>query len=70
MTVPVMCIRTQADIAKTAEAIWPWLRGLLNEPELTSPEVVADAKHASPREIAEQLAEAALEASPCLGARP
>jgi hypothetical protein len=60
-----MCPPSQADIAKTAEHIWPWLRGLLNEPRLPWSEILTDPKHAPLREIAEQLAEAALEAAPC-----
>jgi len=35
-----MC--SPADIAKAAEAIWPCLRGLLDEPQLDGPEVIAN----------------------------
>jgi hypothetical protein len=45
-----------------------WLRGLLNEPPLSWDEVVKDPRHALLREIAEQLAEAALEGASCEGA--
>jgi hypothetical protein len=65
-----MCSPTQAAVAKAAEATWPWLRGLLNEPRLTWSEIVANPKHAPLREIAEQMASAALEASPCPGGTP
>jgi hypothetical protein len=64
-----MCARTPAEIMRAAEASWPWLRGLLNEPNLSWSEVLSDPRHAPLREIAEQLAEAALEAVPCPGAR-
>jgi hypothetical protein len=63
-----MCARTRAEIMRAAEASWPWLRGLLNEPTLSWSEVVNDPRHAQLLEIAEQLAEAALEAVPCPGA--
>jgi hypothetical protein len=62
-----MC--SPADIAKAAEAIWPWLRGLLDETQLDWPEVVANPKHEQLREIAEEMAGAALGAT-CPGSRP
>ena len=62
-----MC--SPADIAKAAEAIWPWLRGLLDETQLDWAEVVTNPKHEQLREIAEEMAGAALGAT-CPGSRP
>ena len=62
-----MC--SPADIAKAAEAIWPWLRGLLDETQLDWAEVVTNPKHEQLREIAEEMADAALGAT-CPGSRP
>jgi hypothetical protein len=50
------------DIAKAAEAIWPFIRTLYGPNRVKWSEVIADAQHRGIREVTKQIAKTALEA--------
>jgi len=50
------------DIARAAEAIWPFIRTLYGLDRIKWCDVVADAQHRGIREVTEQIAKTALEA--------